>query len=748
MTEEREAVFLPTKRVLVYPMKMVDGVATCTCPDGCASPGKHPIGGPSSVKPQAVWSKHLETGGGVGLRLSRTFLCIDIDPRNGGRESFIKLEEELGPLPQTGPFELTGTDEQGRRGAHIYFRNPGNIDGNINNFAPGVEIKVNGYLVCAPSPHASGTPYTWGNGPDTELPDLPEAWVRVIYGHQKSTPQEPLSVHQPPADLDSAIDQARAAVRELPASVAGENGHGAAWLAAVTVVRGYCLPESDAFTVFNEEFNSRCEPAWSHREIIHKLGQAATKSNKEWGYALVEQVEEPVVQADDAISAMLEGSEVAVIDKAAVTPREPRPVARGPRPAGQVDPRISYDAKGNLIKHVENLRVIFESDPNLQGRFAYNTRSETFLFKPFGDSRPRPILDHDVVAVRTYLVREWGAQFSKEDTRDIIEQASRTNEYDPIADELRSCGWDGVERLGSWLVDYCKAEDTPLNREIGKVWLKGAVARALDPGCQFDYCMVLEGKQGVGKTTTLRVLGGQGYIDSQLELGGTQKHSDVARELYLSGAWIVELGELDALKGQYKRDSAIKQFITQSKDAIRMMYARYQILKPRSFVLAGTTNSHTYLTDTQNRRWLPVRVGQLDRDALVRDRDQLLAEAVVSWEQDSNLFVDPSLAQGLADMQETRREVRPDEEAVLAFLEARTVVQMKDVYDVAGAKWDRRGGRFGMLLEREAWIRVRGRTGRYWVSPKVADLEHGAAAIDKMYVEEQSLFMAAQTPSE
>lgn len=749
MKDDRDnEVYLPTKRVLVYAMGMVDGVAKCTCPDGCDSPGKHPINGPSSVKPRAQWSEHLTNGGGVGMALNSTFICIDIDPRNGGRESFTKLEEELGPLPQTGPFELTGTDEEGRRGAHIYFRNPGGIDSNINNLAPGVEVKVNGYVVCAPSPHACGTSYAWGkgNGPDKQLPDLPEAWVRVIYGHQKATPQTPVSIDLTPADLDSAIEQARVSVRQLEPSVAGENGHGAAWLAAVTVVRGYCLPEPDAFTVFNEEFNNRCEPAWSQREILHKLKQAATRSNKEWGYAFTQGVEEPVAYADENISALLEGKEVEAIHTAAVTPRATGTVARGRKQSGQADPRIAYDSKGGLVKHVENLRVIFETDPNLQGRFAYNTRSETYLFKPFAESQPRPFLDTDIVGVRTYLVREWGVQFSKDDTRDMMEQASRLKEFDPVVDEIRSYQWDGVERLGSWLVDYCNAKDTPLNREIGKVWLKGAVARALDPGCQFDYCMVLEGKQGVGKTTTLRILGGKHYIDSQLELGGSQKHSDVTRELYLSGAWIVELGELDALKGQFKRDSAIKQFITQSKDAIRMMYARYQIIKPRSFVMAGTTNSHTYLTDTQNRRWLPVRVGQLDREALERDRDQLMAEAVAAWEVDPNLFVASKFAMELSDMQDSRREVRPDEEAVIAFLGARSVVQMKDVYDVTGTKWDRRGGRFGMLLEQQGWVRVRGREGRYWVDPAVAGM--GPAMLDEMYHKEQEKFMSPRvTPA-
>ena len=740
-TVDNASVYLSTRRVLVWPMVIEDGVARCTCPDGCSSPGKHPRNGPAATQPGEVWSKHYQDGGNVGIALDSSVLCIDIDSRNGGRESFARMEEELGPLPQTGPFELTGPDDTGKRGAHIYFRNPG-ITGNINNLADGVEIKVNGYVVCAPSMHASGVQYEWRNKPDQPLPDLPEAWLRVIRGHAETVGKLPAdTIDTSGLDIDRNIALARAKVQELPPSVSGEGGHGAAWLAAVTVVRGFCLPEDEAFTVFNEEFNSRCEPPWNHREIRHKLAQAASRSNKPWGYLLPPPPEQTtVVSVSEEMTAALEEYE-----RAPARPRGTKVSVLSPRGATRArpghDPRLTYNEKGQLIKHVENLRVIFESDPKLQGRFAYNTRSETYLFKPMDDAEPRTFLDTDIVAMRTYLVREYGVQFGKEDTRDMMEQAARDREFDPVEDELRSYRWDGVERLGSWLVDYCRASDTPINREIGKVWLKGAVARALNPGCQFDYCLVLEGRQGVGKTTTLRILGGQGYIDSQLELGGTQKHSDVTRELYLSGAWIVELGELDALKGQFKRDSAIKQFITQSKDAIRMMYARYQIIKPRSFVLAGTTNSHTYLTDTQNRRWLPVRVGQLDRDALVRDRDQLLAEAVHEWEQDPRLFIGDQFGGELSEIQDSRREVRPDEEAAIAFLGSRSVVQMKDVYDVTGTKWDRRGGRYAMLLEREGWVRVRGRTGRYWVAPGIVD--RGPAEIDTIYGEEQDKFMGS-----
>jgi hypothetical protein len=81
--------------------------------------------------------------------------------------------------------------------------------------------------------------------------------------------------------------RARNLVATLPAAVAGQHGHVAAFRVAVTLVHGFALSESDAMPIM-EEYNARCVPPWSKRELDHKLRSASVwgKYDKPRGYLL------------------------------------------------------------------------------------------------------------------------------------------------------------------------------------------------------------------------------------------------------------------------------------------------------------------------------------------------------------------------------------------------------------------------------------------------------------------------------
>lgn len=209
-------------------------------------------------------------------------------------------------------------------------------------------------------------------------------------------------------------------------------------------------------------------------------------------------------------------------------------------------------------------------------------------------------------------------------SRDIAIRAAQVvaqeNSFDPLAESLKSIKWDGKERSAEWLSTYLGAVNTPYTRAVGQKWLISAVARVFEPGCKVDSCMILEGPQGMGKSTALSIIGGEFYTDEIAEFGS----KDAA--LQMQRAWIIELAELDSLtKPEMSR---IKAFMSRSSDSFRPPYSRYVIDSPRHCVFAGTVNHSQYLRDeTGNRRFWPVECVQLDKDALVRDRSQLLAEA-------------------------------------------------------------------------------------------------------------------------
>ncbi len=92
--------------------------------------------------------------------------------------------------------------------------------------------------------------------------------------------------------------------------------------------------------------------------------------------------------------------------------------------------------------------------------------------------------------------------------------------------------------------------------------------------------------------------------------------------------------EIDELRGLSTRDlEGVKSFITRREESLVPKYQERRITFPRRCLLIGTTNEERFLDDpTGERRWLPIKVTRGDRDAIVRDREQLWSEAVAIYE--------------------------------------------------------------------------------------------------------------------
>ncbi len=199
--------------------------------------------------------------------------------------------------------------------------------------------------------------------------------------------------------------------------------------------------------------------------------------------------------------------------------------------------------------------------------------------------------------------------------------AAEANGYHPVRDYLRSITWDGEPRIDTFAANYLGGEMTPYSCAVGAAFLIGCVARIMKPGCKLDTCIVLEGKQGKFKSTALEVLAGEWFADSKLAIG------DKDGMQALAGVWLYELGELASFG---KADvETIKAFMSSRKDHYRPSYGRHAIDVPRQTAFAGTTNAAQYLQDeTGGRRFNPLKTGEINIAALVRDRDQLWAEAL------------------------------------------------------------------------------------------------------------------------
>lgn len=193
----------------------------------------------------------------------------------------------------------------------------------------------------------------------------------------------------------------------------------------------------------------------------------------------------------------------------------------------------------------------------------------------------------------------------------------------PIQEYLEGLAWDGRPRVASWLIDYLGAVHAPADyvKAIGEAWLISAIARVFLPGCKADHVLILQGPQGIMKSSALQILAGDWFSDATLNL----ENKDAM--MALRGVWIVEMPELASLNRSAV--DSIKAFITRRVDRYRPPYAVNTMDQPRECVFAGTVNDAEFLRDeTGNRRFWPVEVVHVDEVALRADRDQLWAEAV------------------------------------------------------------------------------------------------------------------------
>jgi predicted P-loop ATPase len=284
---------------------------------------------------------------------------------------------------------------------------------------------------------------------------------------------------------------------------------------------------------------------------------------------------------------------------------------------------------GSPVPNLNNSLVALRNAPELQDAFAFDlmARSEAVVSPLLSDPENfvrRPREDHDDLLVQRWLQNEgWLTRIGAEPVRAAIDMRARERSFHPVRDYLLSVKWDGTHRLTSWVATYLGAEATLYAQTVGPMFVISMVARVFEPGCKVDYTLVLEGGQGNLKSMAWRTLAGdEHFSDSLPAIEGDEK-----RLLqHLRGKWLIEIAELASIKKAEIED--VKKFLTRQVDKFTPMYGRKEVTEPRQCVFAASTNEHQYLRDeTGNRRFWPVVVGEIDVDALRRDRDQLLAEA-------------------------------------------------------------------------------------------------------------------------
>ena len=234
-----------------------------------------------------------------------------------------------------------------------------------------------------------------------------------------------------------------------------------------------------------------------------------------------------------------------------------------------------------------------------------------------------------------------------------VETLAREDSFDPVCGMLAEAeaAWDGVARLDRMAVDHFNSLDTPLNRAFGRKTMIGAVHRARHPGCQFDTMVVMEGLEGINKSSAWRVLAGDDYFSDERVIG---KDSREVQE-QLGGVWIHESADLSGMRKAEVEQ--VKAQLSRRWDKARAAYAWKPKRRPRRSIHVGTTNNDGYLkSQTGNRRFWPLPVlKMIDLDQLRRDRLQLWGEAAHYELAGESAVLPEELWGAAAEEQEARR---------------------------------------------------------------------------------------------
>lgn len=342
--------------------------------------------------------------------------------------------------------------------------------------------------------------------------------------------------------------------------------------------------------------------------------------------------------------------------------------------------QLELERNGTVKDTLSNICIILRHDPHLQG-IVYNQFTNLLDVKeplPWRQVKPG-WSDTDLACAKLYFERTYGIWSPTKFKDALLAVTSAERLYHPVRDYLDALVWDGELRLERLLIDYLGADDTPYVRAVTRKTLIAGVARIYEPGVKFDSILVLNGPQGIGKSTFFSRLGLRWYSDS-LTIADMK---DKTAPEKLQGYWLLEISELAGMK---KMDvETVKSFITRTDDKYRQSYGVSVESHPRSCIIVGTTNSDGgFLRDiTGNRRFWPVRVtGNSDKHPWQMDEiDQIWAEAVHSYQEGEQLFLTDDVAAEAYAQQRDAMETDDREGVVQEYLDRLLPVDW-DRYDV------------------------------------------------------------------
>ncbi len=619
------------KGFAVFPLKYRDKVPLTR--NGC----KDATTDAAQIK--AWWQKYPNANIGLATgSVSQNVFVIDLDiDEDRGIDGYHSLEDWQ---REHGDFPETWTAITGRGGYHLYYRGNGKVK-NRAGIIDGVDIRGNGgYVVAPPSIHKNGNRYEWEYSPDEFEIAKADNNVEYFLNHD---------------------DQKQSAAFTMPNIVAaGQRNQMLFRFACMMQAKG--ASDQSVFAATMAENESSCSPPLTEQEV-KVIVASATRYDK--------------------------GKPIHIDSEGVATRENKDDVIGNPEwVLNFLD--CNHDKDGNIksVKQfVHNFEIVMDKDDRFAGKIRFNEFAQQLYLcdnVPWEkEDNCRAWSSHDDSALFSLIQADYGLK-SRQDFADALKNVSMRNKFHPVRELLDSLTWDGKEHIRSLLPEYLGAKDSDYTYQVMRLWMLGAVSRVYKPGSKFDYTIILQGSQGIGKSTFLKQMA---MDDSWFNDSLDSLDSDKAVQS-LTGSWIIELAELKSLARTAGGVESVKRFLTATQDKYRIPYERRADTFYRQCVFAGTTNKDDFLQDeTGNRRFLIVQTGvKKPSKSLfvpeIMDTIKLAwAEAVHIWKNEKpQLILPEAYMQEAKELQEANMADDGKRGIILDYLEGKTQVCTREIW--------------------------------------------------------------------
>lgn len=604
--------------------------------------------------------KKYQSGFNVGVVLGKKstigahyLAAIDLDIKSADRADLVEAEnwvaDKFGPLKLTTPHDFSG---RGNGSSHYFFLVPetfksgvihksektiltGKKDRNGNPLAASawhVELYCESkYIMLPPSIHPeTGKEYFWGFEPKkaSDFPIWPMHMIPKTIGSSRGRPAGSEKVdlkYSEIIDLEVVLEDRGLKEATIEKLIQGTN-KGEAIGDRSSVMLSICLDMLKNGFSDNEILNVLTNPDY----VIGATGYDEHHTNSDsrevviyWVYTYT------LLKAKRIQSGALDfEKEVLVTDLLSDEQAE--------KQNAELKSMTSWENRLKVSKQLipfaslfNTLLVLENALPSKCFRHDLLTgRDYIFGETPWTTKAQTQLSDILIIQIKAWISTHYRFEPATGLVLEAVQMLSNKNAFHPIQDYLRSLdSWDGKNRLDFWLENHFEAKGPKeYLAQVFRKWVLAAVYRVMEPGYKFDWMIIFEGAQGVGKSSFGQILFGEEYFTNRI---GHLEDKDAV--LNIRAKWCAEFAELKDIS---KHDvELIKGFLSTKCDTLRLPYGRVPIDIPRQCIFFGTTNDDSYLKDdTGNRRFNPIEVGQLDFKALKRDREQLLAEALFIYD--------------------------------------------------------------------------------------------------------------------